>query len=75
VKFSEGAAVDPEKLMAFVASNPGVEFTPAGVLKFSVNGAGGDSQAAAATIAEVKEVLSQLRQEDAAVTAILKPGP
>ncbi|HYM11080.1 MAG TPA: transcription-repair coupling factor [Bryobacterales bacterium] len=61
VKFNEGAAVDPEKLMAFVASSPGAEFTPAGVLKFSVNGAGGDSQAASQTIAAVKDLLEQLQ--------------
>ncbi len=66
VKFNEGAAVDPQKLMSFVASTPGVEFSPAGVLKFPVNGA------AAETIAAVKDLLSRLRQEAAAEGAIVK---
>jgi transcription-repair coupling factor (superfamily II helicase) len=56
VKFNEGAAVDPRKLTAFVASTAGAEFTPSGILKFSVNG-GPPAQ----TIAEVKNLLHQLQ--------------
>ena len=36
VKFTENAAIEPEKLARFVASEPGAQFTPAGVLKFSL---------------------------------------
>ena len=39
VKFNPEAQVDPRKLMSFVGSTPGAEFTPAGVLKFRVDGA------------------------------------
>jgi transcription-repair coupling factor (superfamily II helicase) len=38
VKFNPEAHVDPHKLMSFVGSTPGAEFTPAGVLKFRVDG-------------------------------------
>ena len=38
VKFNPEAHVDPRKLMSFVGSTPGAEFTPAGVLKFRVDG-------------------------------------
>lgn len=34
VRFTEKATVDPERLARFVASEPGTQFTPAGVLKF-----------------------------------------
>lgn len=55
VKFNERARVDPQKLMAFVGSTAGAEFTPAGVLKFPVDGGG-----PAETIAGVKNLLQQL---------------
>jgi transcription-repair coupling factor (superfamily II helicase) len=38
VKFSPEAQVDPHKLMQFVGATPGAEFTPAGVLKFRLDG-------------------------------------
>jgi len=56
VKFSAGARVDPQKLLAFVESAPGAEFTPEGALKFTT--AGGE---AAETIAGVKTVLLGLQ--------------
>ncbi len=34
IRFTEKASVDPERLARFVASEPGTQFTPAGVLKF-----------------------------------------
>jgi len=37
VRFTEKASVDPERLAAFVAEERGRQFTPAGVLKFSLN--------------------------------------
>jgi transcription-repair coupling factor (superfamily II helicase) len=33
IRFTEQASVDPERLASFVASAPGSQFTPAGVLK------------------------------------------
>ncbi len=36
IRFTEKATVDPERLARFVASQPGSQFTPAGVLKFSL---------------------------------------
>ncbi len=36
IRFTEKAAVDPERLARFVADEPGSQFTPAGVLKFSL---------------------------------------
>lgn len=56
IKFNEAASVDPQKLMAFAAGAPGAEFTPAGVLRFTVNGGG-----AAHTIQEITELLKQLQ--------------
>ncbi len=37
IQFHPEAQVDPHRLMEFVASSPGAEFTPAGVLKVRVN--------------------------------------
>ena len=36
IRFTENASVDPERLARFVADEPGSQFTPAGVLKFSL---------------------------------------
>ncbi len=36
VKFAQDASIEPEKLARFVAGEPGAQFTPAGVLKFSL---------------------------------------
>jgi transcription-repair coupling factor (superfamily II helicase) len=36
IRFTEKATVDPERLARFVAGEPGSQFTPAGVLKFSL---------------------------------------
>jgi transcription-repair coupling factor (superfamily II helicase) len=36
VKFNEGASIDPEKLMRFVATKKGASFSPQGVLKFTL---------------------------------------
>ena len=40
VKFHEETRVDGEKLMALVSNTPGAQFTPAGVLRLPVDGAG-----------------------------------
>jgi len=49
VRFTENAAIDPEKLARFVASQRGAQFTPAGMLKFTLKAVQAD------------EVLSRLR--------------
>ncbi len=36
IRFTEKATVDPERLAGFVQGEPGSQFTPAGVLKFSL---------------------------------------
>ena len=36
IRFAENAAVDPERLARFVHAEPGSQFTPAGVLKFTL---------------------------------------
>jgi transcription-repair coupling factor (superfamily II helicase) len=36
IRFTEKANVEPERLARFVASEPGTQFTPAGILKFSL---------------------------------------
>ena len=36
IRFIEKASVDPERLARFVATEPGTQFTPPGVLKFSL---------------------------------------
>lgn len=40
VKFHEETRVDGEKLMALVSGTPGAQFTPAGVLRLPIDGAG-----------------------------------
>jgi len=54
IKFDEGAAVDPMRLMEFVSARPGAQFTPAGVLRLpSGNGASG-------ALLEIKQLLASL---------------
>jgi transcription-repair coupling factor (superfamily II helicase) len=36
VRFRENAAIDPERLARFVSTQRGAQFTPAGILKFSL---------------------------------------
>ncbi|MGI9102875.1 MAG: transcription-repair coupling factor [Terriglobales bacterium] len=65
VRFTGGAAVDPERLARFVASQPGAAFTPAGVLKFLIK----------ATAAE--EILQRLKRllEELSAGQIAQPLP
>ncbi len=56
VQFRESSRVDPQKLATLVASTPGAEFSPAGMLKCPLP-EGPDAQ----TIASVKTLLSELR--------------
>ncbi len=54
IKFHENAAVDPGRLMEFVAARPGAQFTPAGVLRFPI-GSNGTS-----ALRAVKQLLEEL---------------
>jgi len=54
MRFTQEAAVEPEKLARFVAGQPGAQFSPAGVLKFSLK---------AAQAEEVLERLNRLLNE------------
>jgi transcription-repair coupling factor (superfamily II helicase) len=55
VRFRENANVDPERLMQFVASQRGAQFTPQGLLKFSVKWSRADE-----VLAELRKLLEQL---------------
>ncbi len=59
LKFHEAAKVDPTRLMNLVSNTPGAQFTPAGVLRVPVDGAGNP----AALLAYVKEQLDHLVAE------------
>ena len=55
IKFHQTTPVAPERLMEFVASRPGAQFTPAGVLHFPIGANGGSA------LEEVKQLFEQLR--------------
>jgi transcription-repair coupling factor (superfamily II helicase) len=55
IKFTQNAAIDPEKLAQFVASQRGSQFTPAGTLKFFVKAPGAEE-----ILARLQTVLEQL---------------
>jgi transcription-repair coupling factor (superfamily II helicase) len=62
VKFTEQAAVDPEQLARFVAQNRGAQFSPGGVLKFSLK-----STQPEAIIDQLNGLLHELSPETAKV--------
>ncbi len=49
IRFKENASIDPERLMRFVASQKGAQFTPQGILKFTLKAS------------RAEEILLQLR--------------
>jgi transcription-repair coupling factor (superfamily II helicase) len=55
IKFSEKATVDPERLAKFVAGERGAQFTPQGVLKFTLKATGADQ-----VLARLRELLNEL---------------
>ncbi|MGH9670283.1 MAG: TRCF domain-containing protein, partial [Terriglobales bacterium] len=55
VRFTENAAIEPARLARFVAGEPGAQFTPAGVLKFSLKTTQPD-----AVLARLKSLLETL---------------
>jgi len=59
VRFTEKATVDPDRLARFVQSSPGAQFTPQGVLKFSLK----DKQADV-ILTRLKSLLEQLAGEE-----------
>ncbi|HET7185561.1 MAG TPA: transcription-repair coupling factor [Terriglobales bacterium] len=65
IRFTEHAAINPERLAHFVATQKGAQFTPAGVLRFLVKN----------TAAE--EVLTRLKQllQDLSAGQVAQPGP
>jgi transcription-repair coupling factor (superfamily II helicase) len=58
IKFTEQAAVDPERLARFVAQTRGAQFTPGGVLKFNLK-----STQAEAIMEQVGSLLKELSPE------------
>jgi transcription-repair coupling factor (superfamily II helicase) len=58
IRFTETATVDPERLAHFVAGEPGSQFTPAGVLKFSLKEREPDQ-----VLTRLKSLLEQLAGE------------
>jgi transcription-repair coupling factor (superfamily II helicase) len=55
VSFKENANIDPERLMRFVASQKGAQFTPQGVLKFALK-----SPRAEEILVQLRTLLEQL---------------
>ncbi len=64
VKFTQEAAVDPQKLAHFVAAQRGAQFTPAGALKFGMKPAPAEE-----ILARLRNVLLELAGEQATVPA------
>ena len=62
IRFTEKAAIDPERLARFVQGEPGSQFTPAGVLKFSLK----DKQPEL-VLTRLKALLGQLAGEEVGV--------
>jgi transcription-repair coupling factor (superfamily II helicase) len=58
IKFRPNAVIDPGKLAKFVSSQRGTQFTPDGMLKFSLKAA-----AAGEVLAHLRNVLEQLAEE------------
>ena len=58
IRFTESASVDPERLARFVAGEPGSQFTPAGVLKFTLK-----EKQPEQVLARLKLLLEQLAGE------------
>ena len=60
-KFRQNAAVDPEALARFVSGNRGAQFTPDGMLKFTLKASAADE-----VLRGLRTVLEQLATEEAA---------
>jgi transcription-repair coupling factor (superfamily II helicase) len=64
IRFTPEAAVDPEKLAQFVAGEPGAQFSPAGVLKFSLQ-----ATRAEEVLERLKRLLEELAGEQKPVSS------
>jgi transcription-repair coupling factor (superfamily II helicase) len=62
IRFTGQAAIEPELLARFVASEPGSQFSPSGILKFALRGAVSEE-----IVARLKDLLLQLAGQDARV--------
>jgi transcription-repair coupling factor (superfamily II helicase) len=62
IRFRQNAAVDPERLAGFVASQRGAQFTPDGTLKFALKSLG-----AAEVLTSLKDLLEHLTTSSEAV--------
>ncbi len=58
IRFTESASVDPERLARFVAGEPGSQFTPAGVLRFTLK-----EKQPEQVLARLRSLLEQLAGE------------
>ena len=67
VKFSEDARIDPEKLALFVAGQRGAQFSPGGILKFSMPGRQFETTHAEEIMAYIQQVLAGMAAEPVAV--------
>ena len=63
IRFAENATVDPERLARFVHGEPGSQFTPAGILKFSLK-----EKQPEVILTRLKALLEQLAGEEQLVS-------
>jgi len=64
IRFTQEAAIDPEKLARFVAGQPGAQFSPNGVLKFSLK-----ASQAEAVLERLKRLLEELAGQEKPVSS------
>ncbi len=64
VRFAADAKIDPQRLAQFVATNKGSQFSPNGILKFTLKTAAPED-----VLASLKNLLEQLAGEEQAVTS------
>jgi len=64
IRFTQEASVDPEKLARFVAAQPGAQFSPSGVLKFSLKATQPEE-----VLERLKRLLEELAGEEKTVPA------
>jgi transcription-repair coupling factor (superfamily II helicase) len=58
IKFRQNAVIDPGKLARFVSSQRGAQFTPDGMLRFSLK-----AMAASEVLGQLRNLLEQLAAE------------
>jgi transcription-repair coupling factor (superfamily II helicase) len=64
IHFTQEAGIDPEKLARFVAGQPGAQFSPSGLLKFSLKAPSADE-----VLERLKRLLEDLAGEEKTVPA------